>query len=346
MATAYLADQRVLYSVIVPLSSSLWFILQLFWRAFLVVVLWMGTSALSVAVKIIFVPVAIFLVKVWRQSRRVMWQRIRENLEDTAIATVSIWAILIGYNMFYSIPHKINEEARKAVPDYETIQAFRRPLPPNQDPIISLSLALVTKIYRMRDPETHGYMNGGQSDVIGILRVQQQHGVSARHIRSLQIVGEEPADFNTFAATFGENDGTESEDDIEARYLKLKPFFNLSWVIFPTTQENVDPTDDKFLKFVISDSMGAFVFRGRNLKDLYGFESTKHQPKLLSTNPVWYQLVRFTRVDPADQTGTYPTLRDEVKTGKVKNKSRSRWRIDKHSRERNQIPLDSLAKRS
>jgi hypothetical protein len=35
------------------------------------------------------------------------------------------------------------------------------------------------------------------------------------------------------------------------------------------------------------------------------------------TSPVWSQLVSFSATNPADSTGLYPVLREEVKTGKV-----------------------------
>ena len=89
------------------------FLLEIFWQAFILSVSWMGTSPLNIAVKIIIVPLAVFLVKLRRQGWNVMWQRIIANVKDTAIATAIVWTILIGFNMFYSVPHRINDEAKK-----------------------------------------------------------------------------------------------------------------------------------------------------------------------------------------------------------------------------------------
>jgi hypothetical protein len=151
-----------------------------------------------------------------------------------------------------------------------------------------------------------------------VLRVRQQDGVSVRHVKSLQVEGDERADFDLFSADFGKNDGTQTDDDLEAEYLKLKPFFRLSWIAFPATQQGIDPNDEKFIQFAIARSMGAIIFQGKDRKDSYGFESTKQEPKYLMTSPVWSQLVLFTQTDPGTMTGIYPVLRDEAKAGRVK----------------------------
>ena len=188
-------------------------------------------------------------------------------------------------------------------------------------PSFDVSLAMVTTIHRMRDPNGV-YMRGGQNDLVGVLCVRQRNGVSARHVGSLQVVGDVSADFNSYMAAFAKGDGTESVDDIEATYTELRPYFQISWIVFPATQVRVDPNDEDFIKFNISQSSGtpAFLYDPKtgSPKDYFGFDSRKQPPKYLMTTPVWSELVRFTAINPADSTGIYPALRDEVKSGKVK----------------------------
>lgn len=189
-------------------------------------------------------------------------------------------------------------------------------------PSFNVALALIPTIHRMREPGGRGYLKGGQNDLIGILRVQQHNGVAVRHVRSLQVVGRIPADFNSYMAFFSKGDGTESMDSLEAAYIKRRPFFRLSWIIFPASPFRIDPTDDEFAKFTISHSMGATAFpmfdpRSGSPRDAFGFEDAGKEPKYLMTNPVWSQLIRFTDTNPSDLTGRQPVLRDEVKSGKL-----------------------------
>lgn len=166
-------------------------------------------------------------------------------------------------------------------------------------------------------------MKGGQNDLIGILRVRQKNGLSARHVNSLRVVGDISADFNTYLGEFSKGDGRESEDDIERRYSSGEPYFHLSWIIHPDSHEKIDATDEEFIRVTISRSMGAIIFplqrspNGAN-KDVFGFVSTGQKPKYPMTTPVWSQLVEFSDTNPADLTGIYPRLRNELKAGKVK----------------------------
>jgi hypothetical protein len=143
----------------------------------------------------------------------------------------------------------------------------------------------------MKDPQTHGFMKGGPNDLEGVLHIRQQNGVTVRHVNSLKVIGDEDADFNFFTMNFGKNDGTETDDDLEARYLKLKPYNRLSWIVFPDVQQRVDPNDEKFIKFAISRSMGAMRlggrYAGKDSAGFYGFESIKQEPKYVMTSPVW-----------------------------------------------------------
>src|SRR5206468_370722 len=97
---------------------------------------------------------------------------------------------------------------------------------------IDISLSLIPTILRVKDP-AGGYMRGGQNDLVGVVRIRQRNGKSARHVRSLQITGEIAADFSSYVGLFSKGDGTESEDDVEADYNKRRPFFRLSWISFP-----------------------------------------------------------------------------------------------------------------
>jgi len=61
-------------------------------------------------------------------------------------------------------------------------------------PSLDLALTLIATIHKMRDPGGRGFMNGGQNDLIGVLRARLHNGVVKRHVRSLQVVGDVPAD--------------------------------------------------------------------------------------------------------------------------------------------------------
>lgn len=160
-------------------------------------------------------------------------------------------------------------------------------------------------------------MKGGQNDIMGVLRIRQHNGTSARHVRSLQISGNVDADWTSYAAVFSKGNGTESVDDVEKEYEKRKPFFRLSWVSYPLTPIRIDEhEDEEFGKFAVSRSGGAIEFAG-DPKDYFGFRSTDEQPKYPLTTPVWSLLVHFSKTT-ADLTGIYPVLRDEVKAAKVK----------------------------
>lgn len=188
--------------------------------------------------------------------------------------------------------------------------------PTADQPTIDVALSLIPTIQRMKDA-SGGLMKGGQNDVIGVLRIRQHNGKSARHVRSLQIAGNVAADWNSYAAVFSKGDGTESVDNIEAEYEKRKPFFRLSWVSYPLTPIRIDEhEDEEFGKFAVSRSAGAIEFAG-DPKDYFGFWSTNEQPRYPLTTPVWRLLMHFTKTT-ADLTGIYPELREEVKAGKVK----------------------------
>jgi len=85
------------------------FAFDLFWQALTQSIFWMGTSLLSIVVKIIIVPFAVLIVKVWRQGWQSTWNRAKENLTEAAIATALVWVALVGINAFYVIPHRIKD---------------------------------------------------------------------------------------------------------------------------------------------------------------------------------------------------------------------------------------------
>jgi hypothetical protein len=183
-------------------------------------------------------------------------------------------------------------------------------------PSVHYSIALITTIERMHD-ENGRYMKGGSNDLVGVLRIQQRWGRRVRHVRALRITGDVRADFNSYLAFLSKGNGGESINEIEASYLKRKPFFHLLWVLYPSTPVGVDQDDREFVKFTISQSKGAIGFSG-NPKDYFGFESTNQHPRYPMTSPTWSLLIRFLGTNREDLTGIYPTPGDEVRSGKVK----------------------------
>lgn len=182
-----------------------------------------------------------------------------------------------------------------------------------------VGLHLITTIQRVKDP-AGGYMKGGQNDLVGILRVKQ-YGLRSRHVKSLQIIGDVAADFDSYSSMFSKGDGTETIDELERRYLETKPFYHISWVCFPIEQRAIDATDEEFIKFHITQSLGSIVMTtgaGVSGKDYFGFWSTNQHPKFPLTSPAWWLIVNFSTTNRTDLTGLYPVLRDEVKTGGVK----------------------------
>jgi hypothetical protein len=170
---------------------------------------------------------------------------------------------------------------------------------------IDLDLALIPIIQRIKD--ANGVlMKGGQNDIIGVLRIRQHKGKSAKHVRSLQITGTVAASsLDSYQAVFSKGDGTESLDDIEAEYENKRPFFRLSWISYPLIPIRIDqPEDEEFGKFAISQSGGAIEFAG-DAKDYFGFRSTNEQPKYPQTTPVWSLLVHFNNTS-AELAGLYP----------------------------------------
>jgi len=188
----------------------------------------------------------------------------------------------------------------------------RRSIP---TPTLELSLALITTIYRMKEKQG-GYTKGGQNDLIGVLRVRQRNGTNIRHVRSIQVTGKAYADFNLWMLNFSKGDGSESMDDLEAVYMKCKPFLRLSWVLYPRASMHVDQNDEEFVRLPISQSMGALDFEG-DPRSYFGCESTNTEPRYPMTSQAWYLIVQFTGAKD-DLNGIRPTLRDDVKTGKVK----------------------------
>lgn len=198
--------------------------------------------------------------------------------------------------------------------------------PPPVHPSLNLCLALITTIHRLRDPGAKGYMKGGGNDLVGVLRVQQRNGTTVRHVQSLQVVGNIAADFGCYVDCFSKGNGTETTEELEERFNRRRPFFRLSWVVFPNTKVNIDPNDEEFLLFEISHSVGVIgmpaIGNGPRcqdgVQDAFGFEDTNQQPKYPFTYPTWSHLVRFRDTNPSDFTGRLPVLRDEVRSGKVK----------------------------
>lgn len=189
-------------------------------------------------------------------------------------------------------------------------------------PTIDCSLALIPTIYKMKDPRG-GYMKGGQNDLVGVLRIRQKNGLAVRHVNSLRVVGDVLADFNTYVGAFSKRDGSEAMEDFENQYATSKPFFHLSWIVHPDSREKLDATDEEFIRFTISRSMGAISFPLQRSvtgisKDAFGFISTGQQPKYPMTTPVWSQLIKFSAINPVDSTGIYPKLRSEITQGSVK----------------------------
>ena len=112
-------------------------------------------------------------------------------------------------------------------------------------------------------------------------------------------------------------------EDFENQYATSKPFFHLSWIVHPDSREKLDATDEEFIRFTISRSMGAISFPLQRSvtgisKDAFGFISTGQQPKYPMTTPVWSQLIKFSAINPVDSTGIYPKLRSEITQGSVK----------------------------
>jgi hypothetical protein len=76
----------------------------------------MGTSVLAVSVKAVIVPATVLLIKLIRHGWRAMIERVRKNLEDTLIASLVIWMLLILFNFVYTVPHGIRVTARSTRP--------------------------------------------------------------------------------------------------------------------------------------------------------------------------------------------------------------------------------------
>jgi hypothetical protein len=91
------------------------FLADLLWRALLLSVSWMGTSVLAVSVNAVIVPAAILLIKL-RHGWKSMTERVRKNLEDTLIASVVVWVLLILFNFVYTVPHEIIKQAAQVGP--------------------------------------------------------------------------------------------------------------------------------------------------------------------------------------------------------------------------------------
>jgi hypothetical protein len=189
------------------------------------------------------------------------------------------------------------------------------PIPtPAANPHVDVWLALITKIYKMRD-ERGAYMKGGQNDVIGVLRVQQHHGVRIRHVRALKINGTAPLPCTAYLSVFGK-DGA-SVESIFDECNQRKPYVRISWSSFPLDQNRIDNEDEQFIRFNISDNLGAFSFPDGDQRRSIGFAVPPSEPELSITSPVWYLLVRFSGTR-SDLTGINPTPTDEVKNGSIK----------------------------
>jgi hypothetical protein len=178
----------------------------------------------------------------------------------------------------------------------------------------------------MKEPGGKGYMKGGGNDLIVVLRIQQRNGKGRRHVRSVQVVGNIRAGLVTYMGCFTKGDGTESEDQIEADYVRRKPFFRLSWIVFPQTPIDVDLNDETYGRFTLTSSNGAIGMPAvghspgcdADVQSSFGFEDTGKQPKYPIAYPTWSHLIEFQDTNPSDLTGRYPKLRNEVVAGKVK----------------------------
>jgi hypothetical protein len=102
-------------------------------------------------------------------------------------------------------------------------------------------------------------------------RAQQHNGVSTRHIRSLQVVGDVPADCASYVSSFFDDlHGQYTEDFLATECAKRRPFFHLSWIAFPVGQSRIELNDEEFIRFTISDSLNVLDFAG-NPKNYFGF---------------------------------------------------------------------------
>ncbi len=191
------------------------------------------------------------------------------------------------------------------------------PTPTPKAEKIDLDLALITTIHRMRGMDGK-YLKGGQNDLVGVLRARRHNGSSIKHIRSLQISGDVPADCQTYIAAFYPDlHGQYSEDQLSQDCDKRKPFLHISWTSFPQSPIKLDGNDEEYARFGIARSMGAQIFHG-DLRKFFGFGDMHTRPHESQTVPVWNLLVRFAATNPSDLSGTYPSAREEVKAGQVK----------------------------
>jgi hypothetical protein len=181
---------------------------------------------------------------------------------------------------------------------------------------LKLELAPIVTIHRIRD-EKGNPMRGGQYGLDAILRVENARGPVARHVRSLQISGEVDAGCGVYMASYSRGDGSETIDSIDLECVRRKPFFQLSWISFPTDEARVDPGEDKFIRFRIASPFTGIDFVG-SPREYFGFRATNTKPKFPFTSPYYGYLVEITAVNPNDSTGIAWKLRDEVTAGMVK----------------------------
>ena len=174
-----------------------------------------------------------------------------------------------------------------------------------RQPTVNMQLALVTTIYKMRD-EKGAYMNGGQNDLIGVLRVEQKNGVSIRHVRSLSVTGVAPISCNEYVGALGKNG--DSIAGLAEQCGDRRPWVRVSSTTFPA-ENRIDPSDEQFVKLAITSNMGGAPRPAGDPKFVYGLENPRSEPKYVFTSPAWYWLVRFTKarpdltiVDPGIQT--------------------------------------------
>jgi uncharacterized membrane protein YesL len=84
---------------------------ELFKQAFLLTVSLMGTSPLAILVYIVVVPLILLGRRLYKEGSRGAPTMISEGINDTVIITATIWALLLFFNLLYTLPHQINSQA-------------------------------------------------------------------------------------------------------------------------------------------------------------------------------------------------------------------------------------------
>jgi hypothetical protein len=184
---------------------------------------------------------------------------------------------------------------------------------------IQLAPRVVQYVYRYKD---EGVTIRQNEYGFGVIVRARNNGKTIEHLKALEVGGDIDTDPSDLQVLGGEE---RTFEEIFTEYERRKPYYRVSFVLFPININKVEPGSEEFIRFMLLDPTNLStqaIVRGDDAHKYVGFRGENPAvPILLTTVPNIRSFVTFTQSEhkvPGNAQLLGPRLRHEVKSGQVK----------------------------